>query len=54
MPKTVTIKHQLTQVDHEFVVKNPNKLTPAEVKEICEAMNVQALYVEGRYYSRNF
>ncbi len=46
----IKITHQLDKTIHTFSVTNPNSLTKEEVKKICDAMNVTALFVNGRYY----
>lgn len=46
----IKIEHQVDKKEFEFEVKNPKSLTKKEVKFICKTMNVQALFVEGRYY----
>lgn len=48
--KAIKIRHQLSKVEYKFKVTNPNKLTMREVVRICEAMEVQAIFVEGKYY----
>lgn len=49
----VSIKHQEEKTMHHFEVVDSKKLTPSEVKHICKEMGVAALFVEGKYYSRN-
>lgn len=48
--KTIIIKHQVENTEYEFQVKDPANLTKKEVKHICSVMNIQALFVSGKYY----
>ena len=49
MPK-ITITHQEEKTKHSFTVKDPDRLTQAEVNTICQAMFVEALLINGKYY----
>lgn len=46
----IAIKHQEEKTYHTYEVKDPNSLTPSEVKLICKKMGVSALFVNGRFY----
>jgi hypothetical protein len=48
--KKIQITHQLEKTKHTFLVINPDKLTPDEVKRICTKMEVTSLLVNGRFY----
>ncbi len=51
MKKTrIKITHQIDKTVHHFLVVDPKNLTSAEVKRICDKMNVTALFVNGRMY----
>lgn len=47
----IIIKHQEDKLEFKFRVKNADKLTQAEVIQICFKMNVKAIFVNGKYYS---
>lgn len=47
----IKIKHQITREEFSFEVANSSALTTAEVKQICNKMNVTAVLVNGKYYS---
>jgi hypothetical protein len=46
----ISITHQLDKTKHTFSVVNPDSLTSAEVKRICNKMCVDKLLVNGRFY----
>jgi hypothetical protein len=46
----ITIKHQEAKTYHTYRVKDPINLTSAEVRLICEKMNVSSLFINGKYY----
>ena len=48
--KKIKITHQLEKTAHHFLVKNPFKLTAAEVERIKLKMGVSSLFVNGKYY----
>jgi hypothetical protein len=52
MPK-ITITHQEEKTQHTFTVKNPDRLTQAEVNRICHTARFNALFVNNRYYEMN-
>jgi hypothetical protein len=48
----IKILHQEDKTEFSFRVMDSNSLTSDEVKRICLKMNVKAIFVNGRYYSK--
>jgi hypothetical protein len=48
----IKIKHQEDKTEYSFNVKDADKLTSVEVNRICLKMNVEAIFVNGRYYEK--
>ncbi len=48
----IEIKHQLEKTVFRFKVKDENNLTSLEVRKICNKMNVDAVFIKGKYYSK--
>ena len=46
----IKITHQIDKTVHYFKVMDPDNLSTIEVDNICEKMNVSALFVNGRLY----
>ncbi len=47
----IEIKHQEYKTNFKFKVKDDKKLSSSEVKRICEKMGVNALFINGKYYT---
>lgn len=46
----LTIIHNIDRTKHTFKVMDPARLTRAEFTQICEEMNIQAAFINGKYY----
>jgi hypothetical protein len=49
----IKVTHQEDKTIHTFKVVDDSNLSPTEIKKICKKMDVIAIFIKGKYYSKN-